>query len=127
MKDTKELDSGNHDTENYYHHFKDLSWESPTVQTGQIAGDCVDINTENPTVANYLNDVITTISTWVLTLSDLILKSTFQDLHLTSITSRHGSRQAVKTSSSLVRFCTRVSEFWNHNIPAIFSSVLYMG
>ena len=51
-----------------------------------------------------LTTFITTISTWVLTLSDLILKSTFQDLHLTSITSRHGSRQAVKTSSSLVRF-----------------------
>ena len=57
MKDTKALDSGDHDTENNYHHYKDLSWESPTVQTGQIAGDCVDVNTENPKVAEYLNNV----------------------------------------------------------------------
>ena len=57
MKDTKALDSGDHDTENNYHHYKDLSWESPTVQTGQIAGDCVDVNTENPKVAEYLNTV----------------------------------------------------------------------
>lgn len=39
-----------------YHHDPDgsLSWEQYSEQTGQIAGDCVDLNTENPTVANYL-------------------------------------------------------------------------
>ena len=30
--------------------------EGYTCQTGQIAGDCVDLNTENPTVSNYLNN-----------------------------------------------------------------------
>ncbi|OCL26710.1 hypothetical protein U472_12105 [Orenia metallireducens] len=42
------------DTEHIYHHEKSLQWEGYTVQTGQIAGDCVDLNTENPEVANYL-------------------------------------------------------------------------
>ena len=42
------------DTKNYYHHDKSLSWGSYTEQTGQMAGDCVDINTENPEVAEYL-------------------------------------------------------------------------
>lgn len=41
---------------NIYHTEKSLSWESYTVQTGQIAGDCVDLNTENPVVNQYLID-----------------------------------------------------------------------
>lgn len=41
---------------NIYHTEKSLSWESYTVQTGQIAGDCVDLNTENPVVDQYLID-----------------------------------------------------------------------
>ena len=44
------------DTKHYYHHDKSLSWGSYTEQTGQMAGDCVDINTENPEVANYIVD-----------------------------------------------------------------------
>ncbi|MBQ1546421.1 MAG: starch-binding protein, partial [Clostridia bacterium] len=44
------------DTKNYYHHEKNLSYGSHTEQTGQMAGDCVDINTENPEVAQYLVD-----------------------------------------------------------------------
>ena len=42
------------DTKNYYHHDKSLSYGSYTEQTGQMADDCVDINTENPEVAEYL-------------------------------------------------------------------------
>ena len=44
------------DTNNYYHHEKSLGWGQSTEQTGQMAGDCVDINTENPIVAEYLTD-----------------------------------------------------------------------
>ena len=44
------------DPDGIYHHDPDgaLSYESYSEQTGQMAGDCVDLNTENPTVANYL-------------------------------------------------------------------------
>ena len=42
------------DKYNIYHHESSMSWESIYEQVGQIAGDCVDLNTENPTVANYL-------------------------------------------------------------------------
>lgn len=42
--------------DNIYHTEKSLSWEGYTVQTGQIAGDCVDINTEEPSVINYMVD-----------------------------------------------------------------------
>ncbi len=44
------------DTNNYYHHDKSLSYGSYTEQTGQMADDCVDINTENPEVAKYIVD-----------------------------------------------------------------------
>lgn len=43
------------DTENYYHHEASLSYGSYTEQMGQMADDCVDINTENPVVADYIN------------------------------------------------------------------------
>lgn len=42
------------DTSNIYHHCKTLSWNGVECQLGQIAGDCVDLNTENPVVDEYL-------------------------------------------------------------------------
>lgn len=39
-----------------YHHEKTIQWEGYTVQTGQMAGDCVDINTENHKVAEYIRN-----------------------------------------------------------------------
>lgn len=42
------------DTKHIYHHSGSLSWNGYSVQTGQIAGDCVDLNTENPEVMDYL-------------------------------------------------------------------------
>lgn len=56
LKDTKVLDSGVHDADNNYHHETSLSWGSYTEQAGQIDGDCVDVNTENPDVAKYLTE-----------------------------------------------------------------------
>ncbi len=47
------------DTKNIYHHQKSLNWDDYTCQTAQIAGDCVDLNTENPIVYNYLVDCYT--------------------------------------------------------------------
>lgn len=53
MKDFRK--DGGKDDEGIYHHEKaGPGWEEPVVQFSQIAGDCVDLNTENPTVANYL-------------------------------------------------------------------------
>lgn len=51
---TMKSDDG--DPNNYYHHDGSLSYGSYTEQTGQMADDCVDINTENPEVAKYLVD-----------------------------------------------------------------------
>ena len=43
---------------NYYHtgYFQSLNWDDWTCKYAQIAGDCVDLNTENPDVAKYIVD-----------------------------------------------------------------------
>ena len=46
---------------NYYHtgYFQSLNWDDWTCKYAQIAGDCVDLNTENPAVAKYITDTYT--------------------------------------------------------------------
>ena len=52
----KNTDGENHDVNNLYHHYGTFNWDDWTCQVAQIAGDCVDLNTENPLVYNYLVD-----------------------------------------------------------------------
>ena len=54
LKQMKNTDNQNHDTHNYWHHFGQFNWDDNTRWWAQIAGDCVDLNTENPAVAEYL-------------------------------------------------------------------------
>lgn len=50
----KNTDGKNHDTHNLWHHYGNFNWDDPNRWFAQIAGDCVDLNTENPAVYNYL-------------------------------------------------------------------------
>ena len=51
----KNTDGKNHDVNNYWHHVgNSWNWDDYSRWYGQIAGDCVDLNTENPYVSNYL-------------------------------------------------------------------------
>lgn len=50
----KNTDNQNHDTKNYWHHYAEFNWDFPNRWWAQIAGDCVDLNTENPAVSDYL-------------------------------------------------------------------------
>ena len=50
----KNTDGQNHDPHNYWHHFGNFNWDLPNRWWAQIAGDCVDLNTENDYIANYL-------------------------------------------------------------------------
>ncbi len=54
LRQMKNTDNQNHDTHNYWHHFGQFNWDDNTRWWAQIAGDCVDLNTENPAVAEYL-------------------------------------------------------------------------
>jgi glycosidase len=47
--------SDTYNANNYWHsgYFQSLNWDDWTCKYAQIAGDCVDLNTENPAVAEY--------------------------------------------------------------------------
>lgn len=55
----KNTDGNDNDVNNIYHHYGNFNWDDYTSQIAQIAGDCVDLNTENPIVYNYLVDAYT--------------------------------------------------------------------
>ena len=50
--------SDTYNKDNYYHsgYFQSMNWDDWACKFCQIAGDCVDLNTENPAVAEYLVD-----------------------------------------------------------------------
>ena len=52
----KNTDYQNHDYKNYFHHFGFGNWDNFSVQFFQMAGDCVELNTENPKVLKYIGD-----------------------------------------------------------------------
>ena len=52
----KNTDGVNHDTHNLWHHYGNFNWDEPNRWWAQIAGDCVDLNTENPETVKYLVD-----------------------------------------------------------------------
>ena len=55
LAEMKNTDGQNHDIHNYWHHVgNEWNWDDYSRWYGQIAGDCVDLNTENPYVSNYL-------------------------------------------------------------------------
>ena len=59
LKDTKDpIHEGvRNDPKTFYHRYDEsFAWDFYTVQLGQMAGDCVDLNTENPIVAKYITD-----------------------------------------------------------------------
>ncbi|MGN0558313.1 MAG: alpha-amylase family glycosyl hydrolase [Acutalibacteraceae bacterium] len=108
-----------YDTDFNYHHFKDLSWESPTVQTGQIAGDCVDINTESKFVADYLNECYTN---YIGMGVDGFRMDTEKHVNRLSLNEWYFPEWIKAGGEDFLIFgevCTRVSEFWNHGIPSI--------
>lgn len=51
-------DSAQFNSKNYYHsgYWRNYNWDDYATQYAQIAGDCVDLNTENPAVAEYTVD-----------------------------------------------------------------------
>ncbi len=53
------LKSDTNDPERIFHHETNIQWEGYTVQTAQLGAHCVDLNTENPTVAEYLKKCYT--------------------------------------------------------------------
>ncbi len=111
------------DPNDIYHHYGNFSWESFGEQVAQIAGDCVDLNTENPLVAEYIVkcygkfielgvdyfriDTMKHISR--LTLNNYILPGLYE----------YARRCGADNFYMFGEVCARVREIWNHGIPAL--------
>ena len=110
------------DVNNIYHHQKSLNWDDYTCQTAQIAGDCVDLNTENPTVYNYLVDCYTNyinmgvdafrIDT-VKHISRLTFNKVFNDAFMKA------GKENGKDFYMFGEVCTRDRNVWYRNTPAL--------
>ena len=107
------------DTNHIYHHEKNLSWESYTVQTGQIAGDCVDLNTENPTVSKYLVD---SYKKYINMGVDSFRIDTVK--HVSRLTLNNDFIPQLKAAGGddfymFGEVCSRYRQVWNNGIPAL--------
>ena len=107
------------DTQHIYHHEKSLGWESYTVQTGQIAGDCVDLNTENPTVAQYLIDAYNKyidmgVDGFRVDTTKHVSRLSFNKYYIPAWKERGGENFFI-----FGEVCSRYRQVWNSNIPAI--------
>lgn len=107
------------DVRSIYHHEKSLSWESYTVQTGQIAGDCVDLNTENPYVTNYLIDsynryIDMGVDAFRVDTTKHISRLTFNKVFNPAFMARGGENFYM-----FGEVCSRYRDVWNSGIPAI--------
>ena len=119
----KNTDGQNHDSTNYWHHFGNFNWDDITSQWAQIAGDCVDLNTENPAVYNY---IVRCYSTFIRMgvdgfridtgkhISRLVFNKIFNDAF-------HAAAQAVGKPNFFMfsEICTRDRNYWYRNTPAI--------
>ena len=107
------------DTDRIYHHEQSCEWEQYSVETGAMAGDCVDLNTENPTVSKYLRDsYINYINMGV----DSFRIDTVK--HISRLTFNNEFLPAFKQAGgdSFFMFgecCARYRQIWNHDMPCI--------
>ncbi len=111
----KEDDS---DVNNIYHHEKNMSYEQYIEQTGQMAGDCVDLNTENPSVANYLIEaygefIRMGVDAFRIDTMKHISRLTFNNYFFPAF-KEFAKKCGNENFHMFGEVCTRVREVWNH-------------
>ena len=112
----KELHTTGHDPDQNYHRERNMGYESSIEQQGSMAGDCVDLNTENPNVAKYITD---TYMEYVDMGVDCFRLDT--EKHINRWTLNNAYFPAFDNIDNFFIFgevCSRVRDVWNHNIPS---------
>ena len=111
------------DTKFYYHHSAGMDYEQPSEQTGQMAGDCVDLNTENQEVADFLTD---TYMEYVNLGVDAFRLDT--EKHISRWSLNHAFFPKYRNIENFYIFgetCARVRDLWNHGVmsdsPAFYT------
>ena len=117
----------NNDSHNYWHHFGNFNWDNETRWWAQIAGDCVDLNTENPHVANYLvrcytNFINLGVDGFRIDTGGHIPRLTFNNNFIPQF---HAAAEAAKQKRGGTPFfmftevCARYSSWWYRDQPAL--------
>lgn len=106
-----------------YHHYGNFSWESFGEQVAQIAGDCVDLNTENPVVAEYIvrsygEFIRMGVDAFRIDTMKHISRLTFNNYIFPALY-EYAERCGNTNFFMFGEVCTRVREVWNRNIPAL--------
>ena len=124
IKTMKEADG---DPNDIYHHYGNFSWETQGEQVAQIAGDCVDLNTENPRVAEYLVD---TYGQFIRMGVDAFRIDTMKHINRLTLNkyffpALHAYAKKCRGDDNFFMFgevCARVMDLYNHGIPALSPS-----
>ena len=107
------------DTELIYHHAKQIDWNSENCQLGQMAGDCVDLNTENPIVFKYLTDCYNNyidmgVDAFRIDTVKHISRYTFNQEFIPAFMERGGESFYIFGET-----CARYRGRWNEGVPAL--------
>ncbi|MBD5106182.1 MAG: leucine-rich repeat protein [Lachnospiraceae bacterium] len=117
-----------YDTENIYHHDGGLkSWETYDEQVKNIAGDCIDLNTENPKVYHYLVDAYSQyiemgVDAFRVDTVKHISRLTYNKALIAPLNEAYNQVHGTTGEGNFYMFgevCTRVRDVWNHGMPCI--------
>ncbi len=120
----KDLQSNNMNTNEHYHRERNMGYESSIEQQGSMAGDCVDINTENPKVAKYITDTYLEyanmgVDAFRLDTEKHINRWTLNNAYFPEFYDIMSMKTGGKQNFHIFgEVCSRVRETWNHNIPS---------
>ncbi len=127
LREMKNTDNQNHDTHNLWHHFGQFNWDDNTRWWAQIAGDCVDLNTENPQTYNYLIDCYTNfikmgVDGFRIDTGGHIARLTFNKAFNPAFTAAAETYKDKRNGGPFFMFtevCARYTQIWYREVPAL--------
>ena len=123
----KNTDGKNHDNRNLWHHYGHFNWDNETRWWAQIAGDCVDLNTENPQTYNYLIDCYTNfikmgVDGFRIDTSGHICRLVYNKVFNPAFLEAAEKYKSARKGGAFFMFgeiCSLHSSYWYHGIPAL--------
>lgn len=108
-----------------YRNKVDINFEGFTVTTGQFAGDCMELNTENPTVYNYLiksydKYIDMGVDAFRIDTVKHVSRLTFNEKFIPAFQAE-AKKNGNDNFYMFGEIATRVFETWNHNLPPVSS------
>lgn len=127
LREMKNTDGQNHDTHNLWHHFGQFNWDNETRWWAQIAGDCVDLNTENPQTYNYLLKCYTDfikmgVDGFRIDTGGHIPRLVFNKVFNPAFTEAAEAAKAARNGGDFFMFtevCARYTQIWYREQPAL--------